>query len=276
MCTPLLFYQHLFSLNHPLTQPHFTQPPATQPVLCSVHPTPRHHPCYPQTMSHSKPFSRLTPIITPTLHDHPRTNLVPWKNAINRSARAVFAEWDRFGFLLFGVCDDTVWAVLNTPPGGQLRVRPEFLVRANLAAGAGPAARDAFKCATEARSAWLACATAFCAAILDSIGESNRFAISDPDTDTLHLSPRDVINAMTALQGTVTGAEVDALRLPLKKKLSSLADLPEHIARHVSRTLSPANHSRTSSSCARCVQIVPGLSLPFPRFPPVHFIVDGG
>ncbi len=60
---------------------HFTQPPVTQPVLCSLHPTPRHHPCYSPTMSHSKSFSPLTPIIAPTPHDHPRTNLVPWKIA---------------------------------------------------------------------------------------------------------------------------------------------------------------------------------------------------
>jgi hypothetical protein len=40
------------------------------------------------------------------------------------------------------------------------------------------------------------------------IGESNRLAISDPDTDTLHLSPRDIINAMTALYGALTGVEV--------------------------------------------------------------------
>ncbi len=64
-----------------------------------------------------KPFSPFTPIITPTLHDHPRTNLVPWKIAIKRAARGVFAEWDTFGFL-FGVCDDAVWVVLNTPPPG--------------------------------------------------------------------------------------------------------------------------------------------------------------
>jgi hypothetical protein len=32
---------------------------------------------------------------------------MPWKIAINRSARAVFAEWDKYGFL-FGVCDDAV------------------------------------------------------------------------------------------------------------------------------------------------------------------------
>jgi hypothetical protein len=147
MCTPLLFFQHLFSLHQPLTQPHFTQPPVTQPVSCSLHPTPRHHPCYPPTMLHSKPFSPLTPIITPTLHDHPRTNLVPWK-----IARGVFAEWDAFGFL-FSVCDDAVWAVLNTPPEQQLRARTDFPIPADLQANADPAARDAFKRATDSRAA---------------------------------------------------------------------------------------------------------------------------
>ena len=130
-------------------------------ILCAVHPTPRQHPCYPPTMSLSKPFNPLYPIITPTLHDHPRTNLVPWKIA-------VFAKWDQFGFL-FGVCDDAVWAILNTPPGGQLRARPDFPAPADLAAGDGPAVRDAFKRATAARAAWLAVSATFCAAMLDSI-----------------------------------------------------------------------------------------------------------
>ncbi len=149
----------------------------------------------------------------------PSINLVLWKIAINRAARGVLTEWDTFGFLL-SVCDDAVWAVLNT--GRQLRVRPNFPVPADLQANADPAARDAFKRATDARAAWLACSAAFCVAILDSIGESNRLAISDPETDTLHLSPQDIINAMTALHGALTGVEVDALRPPLKKKLSAL------------------------------------------------------
>ncbi len=105
------------------------------------------------------------------------------------------------------------------PPGQQLRVRPDFPIPADLQANAGPAARNAFKRATDAQAAWLACSAAFCVAILDSIGESNRLAISDPETDTLQLSPRDIIYAMTALHGALTGVEVDALRLPLKKKL---------------------------------------------------------
>jgi hypothetical protein len=67
----------------------------------------------------------------------------------------------------------------------------------------------------------------FCAAILESIGDANRLAIADPNTDTLHLSPRDIIIAMTLLHGTMTGAEVDALRLPLR--LTAISDLPGHI-----------------------------------------------
>jgi hypothetical protein len=35
---------------------------------------------------------------------------------------------------------------------------------------------------------------------------------------------------MTVLHWALTGVEVDALRLPLKKKLSALADLPVHTA----------------------------------------------
>ena len=142
--------------------------------------------------------SKLAPSISPTLTDHPRANLVPWKLAINRAARGVFAEWDTFGFL-FAVCDDALWALLNTPAGGVMRARPAFPEPAALAIGANPAARDAFKRATESRAALLACSASFLLAILDSIGEANRLAISDPLTDTLHLTPRAVIVAMTAL-----------------------------------------------------------------------------
>jgi hypothetical protein len=176
-------------------------------------------------MSNSKP---LALVISSTLHDHPRTNLVPWKVAINRAARAVFAEWDDFGFP-FGVCDDAVWTVLNPPPGVVLRDRPEFPAPAAFGANANPTARDAFKRATDSRAAWLSCSASFCAAILESIGEANHLSISDPATDTLHLSPRAIIIAMTALHGTMTGTEVDTLRLPLRKKLTAIADLPSHI-----------------------------------------------
>ncbi len=80
----------------------------------------------------------------------------------------MFAEWDAYGFL-FGVCDDQAWAILNTPPGQQLRAHPDFPIPADLQANAGSAARDVFKRATDSRAAWLACSAAFAVAILDSI-----------------------------------------------------------------------------------------------------------
>jgi hypothetical protein len=115
------------------------------------------------------------------------------------------------------------------PPGGVLWDRPDFPISPDLQANANPAARDVSKRATDSRAAWLACSAAFAVAILDSICKSNRLAIAVPVTDTLNLTPRAIINAMTTLHGTVTGAEVDLLRLPLKKTNSSLVDLPAHI-----------------------------------------------
>jgi hypothetical protein len=65
------------------------------------------------------------------------------------------------------------------------------------------------------------------------------------------------------------------LRLPLKKKLSFLADLPAHIVLfrgHLAR-LTTAGQAPLEP---RCVQTdVPGVSVLFPRFPPVYFIVYG-
>jgi hypothetical protein len=168
-----------------------------------------------------------------------------------------------------------VWAILNTPAGQQLRARPDFPIPADLQANAGPAARDVFKRATNYRAAWLACSAAFAVAILDSIGESNRLAIADPVTDILNLTPRDIITAMTRLHGTMTGAEVDLLRLPLKKKLSSLADLPAHIVLlrgHLAR-LTTAGQAPLDLDAYRW--FLASLSS-FPVFPPVYFIVYGG
>ncbi len=192
MCTPQVFYQHLFSLHHPITQPHFTQPLVTQPMSCAVNPTPRQHPCYPPTMSLSKPFSPLYPIITATLHDHTRTNLVPWKIRSPSTGPRAPCSLNGTNLVSCSAYATTRSGLSSTPPppGGPLRARSDFPAPAALAAGDGPAVRDAIKRATDARSAWLAVSAAFCAAILDSIGESNRLAISDPDT-TPSICPRE-------------------------------------------------------------------------------------
>ena len=82
---------------------------------------------------------------------------------------------------------------------------------------------------------------------------------------------------MTALHGALTGAEVDALRLALKKMLSALADLPAHIVTFRGHLARLATAGQAPLGGTLCVQTVFGLPVPFPRFPSVvHVIVDHG
>ncbi len=104
-------------LPNPYCAP-YTQPLGSTPVT--------HPPChYPNLLI---PFIPLSPSPSTIIH-------APiWCRGRSPSTgpRAVFAEWDQFGFL-FSVCDDAVWAILNTPPGGVLRARPDFPAPADLA-----------------------------------------------------------------------------------------------------------------------------------------------
>ncbi len=64
MCTPQSFYQHLFLLHHPLTQPNFTQPllsnPCCSPYTIPRGTTPRTH----QTWHTPNPF-HPSPLLLP-------------------------------------------------------------------------------------------------------------------------------------------------------------------------------------------------------------------
>jgi hypothetical protein len=81
---------------------------------------------------------------------------------------------------------------------------------------------------------------------------------------------------MTALHGTMTDVEADALRLPLKKKLAALADLPAHIVTfrgHLAQ-LNTAGQAPLALDAYRL--FLASLSVPFHRSPPVaQFIVYG-
>ncbi len=223
----------LFSLPPPtknvystgiLPTPLFAPPPSHNPILLNpLLPNPY---CAPYTL----PLG-ITPVTHPPCHTpNPLPLLLPLPFAITHASIWCRGRSRSIGpraacslkGMPSGSC--SAYATMqsglsSTPPGQQLRARPDFPIPVDLQAYASPAARDAFKRATDARADWLACSAAFCVAILDSIGKSNCLAISDPDTYTLHLSPRDIINVMTSLHGA----------LPLKKKLSALIDLPADI-----------------------------------------------
>jgi hypothetical protein len=132
--------------------------------------------------------------ILPTLTDNSSINLSPWLQAVNRFARTLLSEHDPFG-LLFLVADDVVWAALpanqiaDAQGNPAIRPRPTFdMPSPPLAVTAGPAARDTHKLATRAamsyRAAWVVLTTA----LIESIGENNRIAISHPIYETTLLT----------------------------------------------------------------------------------------
>ena len=131
--------------------------------------------------------------INPTIH------LAPWKRAANQRAAMLFTEYEPHG-LLFEIAEDPVWQTIpdNQLAGGLFRPRPTFDPPAPLAAGDGPAVRDAFKLATKARMAYLCAKATLTSDLLDSIGDINRESISDPLHGTSLLSPLAIRNEKPA------------------------------------------------------------------------------
>ena len=70
---------------------------------------------------------------------------------------------------------------------------------------------------------------------------------------------------MTALHGAMTGVEVDVLRLPLKKKLTALADFPAHIITFRGHLARLATAGQTPLVLDAYILFLASLS-PFPVF----------
>jgi hypothetical protein len=173
--------------------------------------------------------------ITPSLADNSAINLPSWLQAVNRFARTLFAEYDPYG-LLFLVADNVVWQALPanqiTDPAGNpaIRARPTFPTPPDLALNAGPAARDIHKHQLRSSMTYLSTLVTLTTALIDSIGESNRVAISHPIYETTLLTPTDIVNQMTTMHSNYTQLDIDVLREPLSVKLSNLTEFRPHVA----------------------------------------------
>ena len=111
VCLTNTFFHSTTLLLNPILPNPLLPNPCCLPYTLPLGSTPvTHPPCHTPN-----PLSPLLPLPSTIIH---ALNLVPWKIAINRAARGVFAEWDAYGFL-FGVCDDAVWAILNIPWGNS-------------------------------------------------------------------------------------------------------------------------------------------------------------
>jgi hypothetical protein len=174
-------------------------------------------------------------LLTPTLDADPRLHLREWKISVNRYARTLLAQYDPYG-LLSAVADPVVWQALPANIGvdaaGNVAYRalPTYPAPTPLIAGDGPATRDIFKAATDARHAHLSALAKLTTVLLTSIGETNRNAIAHPLYDTQLLTPRGIMTAMSNMHGVFTQSDVDALNLPLTVKLPSLSTFEAHVA----------------------------------------------
>ena len=173
--------------------------------------------------------------ITPSLADNSAINLPAWLNSVNRLARTLFAEYDPYG-LLFLVADNVVWQALPanqiTDAAGNpaIRARPTFPTPPDLALNAGPAARDIHKHLLRSSMSYLSTLVTLTTALIESIGDSNRTAISHPIYETTLLTPTDIVNQMTTMHSNYTQLDIDVLREPLSVKLSTLTDFRPHVA----------------------------------------------
>jgi hypothetical protein len=107
------------------------------------------------------------------------------------------------------------------------------------------------------RAVRLACSASFGVAIVDSIGDSNRNYITNPGTDTLHLAPRFL---------SMTSTEIDAMRLSLTKKLTSMSDLPSHrgFMTCISRLVTAGQSTLPSTQLSSLTTLPLNIITPFP------------
>ncbi len=140
---PTPFFHSTTLLLNPILPNPLLPNPCCAPYTLSLGSTPvTHPPCHPP--NHFHPLTLILSLPSTIIH-------APiWCRGRSPSIGP------RAACSLNGMPSDSCSAYATTRQ--QLkRSRPDFLIPADLQANAGPAARDAFKRATDARAAWLAC-----------------------------------------------------------------------------------------------------------------------
>ncbi len=124
-CSINTFFHSTTLLLNPMLSNPLLPNPCCVPYTLPLGSTPvTHPPCHTPN-----PLPPLLPLLSTIIH------ALIWCRgrslSIGPRAADVFAERDAYGSL-FGVCDDAVWAILNTPAGQQLRAHPDFPIPADL------------------------------------------------------------------------------------------------------------------------------------------------
>ena len=178
--------------------------------------------------------------LTHSLAHDSRTNLEMWLEEAETVSRNLCPQHDPTGALTL-VATDQVWNempvnltnpvdVLNGQPP-VYRARPTWNLPAQHANNAAAAVVSIYKQELARYTEYTLAESTLATALLASIGETNVVLLKTtyPAIKTYALTPRQIVDTMIAKHGIPTSDDVNKLREPLSRALTSLSDLESHM-----------------------------------------------
>ena len=180
--------------------------------------------------------------LTKSLADDPRSELEPWLEEVEKQAKNLCPQHDITGALSLVVPDD-VWNLVpgnitnpvrvaaGSPP--TYRARPNWDMPAIHANNAAAAVVSIYKAEAARFTDFSLDSSSLSNALFASIGDTNETYLKTvfPDKKTYMLTPREIVDTMTAKHGVATSDDISKLREPLHRALTSLSDLAGHMDR---------------------------------------------
>ena len=181
--------------------------------------------------------------LTKSLANDPRSELEPWLEAVEKQARNLCPQHDITGALSL-VVPDEVWKLVpgnitnpaevaaGTHPA-VYRARPNWDMPVQHANNATAAVVSIYKAEAARFTDFSLASSSLSNALLASIGDTNETYLKTvfPAQRTYMLTPREIVDTMTAKHGVATSDDISKLREPLHRALTSLSDLTGHMDR---------------------------------------------
>jgi hypothetical protein len=173
--------------------------------------------------------------LTHSLAHDPRTNLEMWLKEAEKFARNLCPQHDPTGALTLVATDLVFWhemPVNVTNPADVLRgdppqycARPTWNLPAQHAANVAAAVVSIYKQELARYKEYTLAESTLATALLASIGETNAVLLKTtyPAIKTYALTPRQIVDTMIAKHGIRTSDDVNKLREPLSRALTSLS-----------------------------------------------------
>ena len=171
--------------------------------------------------------------LTKSLADDPRSELEPWLEAVEKQARNLCPQHDITGALSLSlVVPDEIW---NLVPGNIInpvrvatgsppayRARPTWDMPALQANNAAAAVVSIYKAEAARFTDFSLASSSLSNALLASIRDTNETYLKTvfPDKKTYMLTPRQIVDTMTAKHGVATSDDISKLREPLHRALT--------------------------------------------------------